>query len=97
MGRMNPRDTKMAVLTDVNLHRIVRRSTTYGAPYDPNAFSERDDEVPRGLYFLFISARAMSTLEFLQREWINDGTFMALGEERDPIVGLQEKAATFTI
>ncbi len=97
MRRMNPRDTKMPVLTDVNLHRIIRRSTTYGAPYDPNAFSDRDDETPRGLFFLFISAKAMATMEFLQREWINGGNFTGLSEERDPIVGLQEESATYTI
>ena len=39
----------------------------------------------------------MATLEFLQREWINDGNFMRLGTERDPNVGLQEEGATFTI
>jgi deferrochelatase/peroxidase EfeB len=97
MRRMNPRDTKMPVLTDVNLHRIIRRSTAYGAPYDPNAFSDSDDEVPRGLFFLFISAKAMATMEFLQREWINGGNFTGLGEERDPIVSLQEEGGTFTI
>ena len=97
MRRMNPRNTKLPVLTDVNIHRIIRRSTTYGAPYDPNALSDRDDEIPRGLFFLFLSARAMATLEFLQREWINNGNFAGIGEERDPIVGLQEKGATFTI
>ena len=97
MRRMNPRDTKMPVLTDVNIHRIIRRSTTYGAPYDRNAISEHDDEVERGIYFLFISAKAMNTLEFLQQEWINDGNFMSLGSERDPVVGLQEEGAPFTI
>ncbi len=97
MRRMNPRDTKMPVLTDVNIHRIIRRSTTYGAPYDRNAISEHDDEDARGIYFLFISAKAMNTLEFLQREWINDGNFMNLGSERDPIVGLQDEEAPFTI
>ncbi len=97
MRRMNPRDTKMPVLTDVNIHRIIRRSTTYGVPYDPNALSEHDDEVSHGLYFIFFSAKAMATLEFLQREWINSGNFTGLGEERDPIVGLQEEGATFTI
>ena len=40
MRRMNPRDTEMALLADVNIHRIIRRSTTYGAPYDPNGVSE---------------------------------------------------------
>ncbi|MBV9960330.1 MAG: peroxidase, partial [Acidobacteria bacterium] len=40
--RMNPRDTKLTRLTDVNIHRIIRRGTTYGPPYDPNALSEAD-------------------------------------------------------
>ena len=97
MRRMNPRDTEMPVLTDVNIHRIIRRSTTYGPPYDPTAMSGDDAEGARGIYFLFISAKAMNTLEFLQQEWINDGTFMSLGNERDPIVGLQEEGSTFTI
>jgi Dyp-type peroxidase family len=97
MRRMNPRDTELAVLTDVNIHRIIRRSTTYGAPYDPHATSEQDDDVPRGIYFIFISAKAMATMEFLQQEWINNGNFMGLGEERDPNVGLQEDGAAFTI
>ena len=35
--RMNPRDTELTRLTDVNLHRLIRRGTTYGLPYDPNA------------------------------------------------------------
>jgi hypothetical protein len=39
----------------------------------------------------------MTTMEFLQQEWINDGNFMGLGNERDPNVGLQEEGATFTI
>jgi Dyp-type peroxidase family len=97
MRRMNPRDTEMALLADVNIHRIIRRSTTYGAPYDPTAISPQDDETPRGLHFIFISAKAMATMEFLQQEWINNGNFMSLGEERDPNIGLQEDGAAFTI
>ena len=97
MRRMNPRDTKMALLVDVNLHRIIRRSTTFGAPYDPNALSQQDDETPRGLHFIFISSKAMATMEFLQQEWINNGNFMSLANERDPNVGLQEDGAMFTI
>jgi Dyp-type peroxidase family len=95
--RMNPRDTQLTRLTDVNLHRLIRRGTTYGKPYDPNALSEGDDEVPRGAIFLFISAKAMATIEFLQQEWINDGNFIGIGGERDPIIGRQEEGATFTI
>jgi Dyp-type peroxidase family len=95
--RMNPRDSKLTRLTDVNLHRLIRRGTTYGPPYDPNALSEADDEVPRGAIFLFISAKAMATIEFLQQEWINDGNFVGVGDERDPIIGLQQEGAVFTI
>jgi len=95
--RMNPRDTKLTRLTDVKLHRLIRRGTTYGPPYDRNALSEADDEVDRGAIFLFISAKAMATIEFLQQEWINDGNFIGIGDERDPIIGLQQEGATFTI
>jgi len=95
--RMNPRDTPLSRLTDVNLHRLIRRGATYGKPYDPNAISEEDDEIPHGAIFLFISAKAMTTIEFLQQEWINDGDFMEIGGERDPIIGLQTEGATFTI
>jgi len=97
MRRLNPRDAKLAILTDTRIHRIIRRSTAYGAPYDPGAMSIEDDEVPRGLYFIFISAKAMDTLEFLQSEWIDNGNFTDLNDERDPIVGLQEEDAVFTV
>ena len=41
--------------------------------------------------------KAMASIEFLQQEWVNDGNFVGLGDERDPIVGVQEDGATFTI
>jgi deferrochelatase/peroxidase EfeB len=95
--RMNPRDTELTRLTDVNIHRVIRRGTTFGPPYDPNALSEHDDQVPHGAFFLFISAKAMATMEFLQKEWVNDGDFIGAIGERDPIIGRQEEGATFTI
>jgi Dyp-type peroxidase family len=95
--RMNPRDTELARLTDVNIHRLIRRGTTYGPPYDPNALSAEADEIPRGAQFLFISAKAMATIEFLQQEWVNDGNFIGIGGERDPIIGRQDEEAVFTI
>ena len=95
--RMNPRDAQLTRLTNVNVNKLIRHGTTYGPPYDLNAVSESNDEVPRGAIFLFITAEAMATIEFLQQEWINDGNFMGLGDERDPIIGLQEEGANFTI
>jgi deferrochelatase/peroxidase EfeB len=94
---MNPRDTELTRLTDVNIHRLIRRGTTYGPPYDPDAVSTEADEIPRGAIFLFISAKAMATMEFLQQEWIDEGNFLGIGEERDPIIGRQEENAVFTI
>ena len=43
----------------------------------------------------------MNTLEFLQSQWINDGNFMNLGEERDPLLGVhngdnEAESDTFT-
>jgi Dyp-type peroxidase family len=95
--RMNPRDTTLTRLTDVNIHRLIRRGTTYGRPYDPTALSDEYDDVPHGAIFLFLSAKAMATIEFLQQEWIDDGNFIGVGDERDPIIGRQEDGATFTI
>jgi len=95
--RMNPRDTTLTRLTDVNIHRLIRRGATYGRPYDPAALAEEYDDVPHGAIFLFISAKAMATIEFLQQEWIDDGNFVGVGDERDPIIGRQEDGATFTI
>jgi len=95
--RMNPRDTQLTRLSDINLHRLIRRGTTYGPPYAANQLSKEDDDVARGAIFLFISAKAMATMEFLQREWVNDGDFIGANGERDPIIGRQEAGATFTV
>ena len=95
--RMNPRDTELTRLTDVNIHRLIRRGTTYGKPYDPTELSDEANQIERGAIFLFISAKAMATMEFLQQEWIDDGDFINANGERDPIVGRQEPEATFTI
>jgi hypothetical protein len=50
--------------------------------------------VETALYLVSISAKAMAKIEFLQQEWINNGNFMNLAEERDPNVDLQEGGAT---
>lgn len=94
---MEPRDNQTAVLRDPNLHRIIRRRSIFGPPYDPDAITDRDGEITRGVYFMFMSAHAMETIELLQKQRINDGNFMSLGTEKDPIMGVQEEPGTFTI
>jgi Dyp-type peroxidase family len=95
MRRMNPRDTKMTVMSDVNLHRIIRKGVGFG-PVLPDG-STKDDGKERGLYFIAFSAKAMETMEFLQREWVNHGNFIGLKNEKDPIIGLNEGKGTFTM
>jgi deferrochelatase/peroxidase EfeB len=93
--RMNPRDTPLPVMTDVRLHRIIRHGTAYGAPL-PDGVLE-DDGAPRGIFFIFLSATAPDTYEFLKKEWIDDGNFLGLGTERDPICGAHDGSGEFTI
>lgn len=50
-----------------------------------------------GLEALGIPQDSSQSIEFLQQEWINDGNFIGLGDERDPIIGLQEEGASFTV
>jgi Dyp-type peroxidase family len=93
--RMNPRSTKLAVLSDVNIRRLIRRGTSYGDPVGHDVV--RDDGQPRGLDFIGISARAIDTVEFLQSEWVNSGNFVGLGREKDPMISLQDDKAYFTV
>lgn len=93
--RMNPRDSKTFVLEDERLHRIIRRSVTFGDIVPPEV--TKNDGKERGQYFMGISANAMGTLEFLQKQWINDGNSQNLGSEKDPMVGLQDQNSLFSM
>jgi Dyp-type peroxidase family len=93
--RMNPRDTALEVMTNVKIHRIIRHGTSYGPPLPENVM--QDDGQERGIFFIFLSAKAPETFEFLKREWINSGNFLGLGTEEDPIAGGHTGTGTFTI
>ncbi len=93
--RMNPRKSELAVMTDVKLHRILRHGATYGPPLPEGSLE--DDGVDRGIFFIFMSARAPETFEFLKAEWINNGNFMGLGRQMDPLAGANDGTGTFTI
>jgi deferrochelatase/peroxidase EfeB len=93
--RMNPRATKLEVLSDVNIRRIIRRSTSYGEPLPPDVL--KDDGKDRGLDFIALGARAIDNVEFLQSEWVNSGNFVGLGQEKDPLISLQDKGAYYTV
>lgn len=97
MRRLNPRGSQLTILSDEHIHRIIRRSSTFGPKWSDDVTGTDDAKADRGIFFIFISARAYDTIEFLQQEWINRGNFIDLGSERDPIVGLHEEPGSFTI
>jgi Dyp-type peroxidase family len=91
--RANPRDASVAGV--VRLHRMIRRGTAYG-PELPEGVLE-DDGVDRGLMFAFVGAHLGRQFEFVQSEWIESGSFLGLGDVKDPIVGHGDGPGTFAI
>ena len=83
--RMNPRDSFKDEVVQVNRHRVFRRGQAYG-PVLPEGVLE-DDGAERGMVFLFVGADLKRQFEFVQREWINQGTFIGVPAERDPLIG----------
>ena len=69
--RMNPRDADVAGV--VRIHRMIRRGASYGQLL-PEGVME-DDGLDRGLMFAFVGAHLGRQFEFVQSEWMNDGSF----------------------
>jgi Dyp-type peroxidase family len=91
--RMNPRDADVAGV--VRIHRMIRRGTSYG-PLLPDGVLE-DDGVDRGLMFAFVGAHLGRQFEFVQAEWMNDGSFFGGADKRDPLAGAGDGTGTFDI
>lgn len=93
--RMNPRDQFKDEIIQVNRHRVFRRGQAYGTVL-PEGVME-DDGVERGMVFLFVGADLRRQFEFVQREWINQGTFIGAPAEKDPLIGPNDGTGIFTI
>jgi Dyp-type peroxidase family len=94
--RANPRDTFDGEGgLNVRLHRMVRRSTSYG-PMLPDGVLD-DDGVDRGIVFVCAVAHLKRQYEFVKTQWINDGIFIGTSGERDPLVGPNDGSGTYTI
>jgi Dyp-type peroxidase family len=93
--RNNPRDALKDTVTVVNIHRVVRRGFVYG-PMLPEGAME-DDGAERGSVFAFLNANLARQFEFIKTAWQNEGTFVNLDEEKDPIAGPNDGTGTFTI
>ena len=93
--RINPRDSLQDSIVSINLHRVLRRSAAYG-PMLPDGVLE-DDGAERGLFFSFMGASLARQFEFVQQVWVNDGDFVGLGNEKDPLAGDNDGTGTYTI
>ena len=91
--RANPRDTPVAGVA--RLHRMIRRGTVYGPPLPPGRLE--DDGVDRGLMFAFVGSHLGRQFEFVQSEWINEGTFLGLGSAKDPVARSGDGAESYSV
>jgi Dyp-type peroxidase family len=90
--RMNPRDADVAGV--VRIHRMIRRGTSYG-PLLPDGVLD-DDGLERGLMFAFVGANLGRQFEFVQSEWMNDGSFFGGGATKDPVAGANSGADAYS-
>jgi Dyp-type peroxidase family len=94
--RANPRDSlDHEMSTDVRLHRMIRRSTSYGPMLPPDVLT--DDGADRGIVFVFVGAHIDRQFEFVKTQWLNDGIFIGTPSEKDPLAGPNDATGTFTI
>jgi len=94
--RANPRDAlDREGGVNVRLHRMVRRSTSYG-PMLREGVTE-DDGVDRGIVFVFAGAHLKRQFEFVKTQWLNDGIFIGAPLEADPLVGVNGGSNSLTI
>jgi len=91
--RMNARDAD--IIGDPRLHRMIRRGTSYGPPL-PDGVLE-DDGAERGLAFVFAGAHLARQFEFVQSQWVKDGTFFGATGDMDPLVGPNDGTTQLTI
>jgi Dyp-type peroxidase family len=90
--RTNPRDADIAGVA--RIHRMIRRGTAYGPPLPDGVLEE--DGLDRGLMFAFIGANIGRQFEFVQSQWVNDGSFFGGDGTKDPIAGAQSGADAYS-
>ncbi|WP_342591566.1 Dyp-type peroxidase [Paenibacillus shirakamiensis] len=93
--RAFPRDSLQDQVVDVNIHRLLRRSTVYGPALTKGVLE--DDGHDRGIIFAGICTSLIRQYEFIKTEWLNGGNFVGLSTEQDPVTGNKDGEHTFTI
>jgi Dyp-type peroxidase family len=80
--RANPRDALGFGTTLSARRRIIRRAMPYGPSWD-----DRNPDADRGLLFIACNVRISEQFEFIQQQWLNDGSPFGLGNIPDPLGG----------
>jgi Dyp-type peroxidase family len=93
--RANPRDSlapgPAASLDTSDLHRLLRRSRSYGPAGDGRGNGT-------GIYFICLAGNLARQFEFVQHTWLNSATFNGLYDDADTITGSHRPAGgTFTV
>ena len=93
--RANPRDALDGQAdVVVRRHRILRRGTSYG----PWLATDEDDGADRGVVFVVVAASIARQFEFVQNQWMNQGSFAGLDDtDKDPLVGDNDGTGKFVI
>ena len=96
LRRANPRATPLKRATTVRRHRLIRRGVEYGPRLEDGVLE--DDGVDRGLVQLLVQADIERQFEFVNKEWMQGGEFIALdANEQDPIVGVGGEGSQLTV
>ncbi len=69
MRRLNPRDSQLTILTDVNIHRIIRRSSTFGPKWTPDVTAADDAKDDRGIFFIFIALEKFANITSIYKKF----------------------------
>jgi hypothetical protein len=82
-------------------HRLLRRARVFGPPlFDATVLRDAtsatcrsaimalaDDGRARGIHFFCVNASIRSQFEFVQQTWCNNPRFAGLNDNKDPIIG----------
>ena len=92
--RANPRAGMGFSHKLVHRHRLIRRGMPYGDPLPQGA---DDDGRDRGLVFVCLCASISRQFEFVQSQWLNDGSIFGLGADKDVFAGDNDGTGKMTV
>jgi Dyp-type peroxidase family len=103
MRRANPRDSISLDPVDeslktANRHRFMRRGIPYGGRlFENEVLNLKPDGKPRGLHFIALATNIKRQFEFVQQQWVNNGQFNGMFNDKDPVIGNNDGTCQLTL